>query len=74
MKAFVQVATTGNEAKLFEELKSLPEVKEVHMLFGEWDFLALVDIESAEQLAAFVVDKIRSIPSVRLTSTMICAR
>ena len=74
MKAFVQVATTGNEARLYEELKSLPEVKEVHMLFGEWDFLALVEIESAEQLAAFVVDKIRSIPSVRLTSTMICAK
>jgi len=74
MKAFIQVATNGSGAKLYEELKSLPEVKEVHMLFGEWDFLALVDIESAEQLAAFVVDKIRSIPSVRLTSTMICAR
>ena len=74
MKAFVQVATTGNEARLYEELKSLPEVKEVHMLFGEWDFLALVEIESAEQLAAFVVNKIRSIPSVRLTSAMICAK
>ncbi|RLE47185.1 Lrp/AsnC family transcriptional regulator [Candidatus Woesearchaeota archaeon] len=74
MKAFVQVATNGNEAKLYEELKNFEEVKEVHMLFGEWDFLALVEIENAEQLAAFVVDKIRSLPNVRLTSTMICAK
>lgn len=74
MKAFVQVATKGNEAKINEHLKSLPEVKEVYMLFGEWDFLALVEIENAEQLAAFVVDKIRSVQGVRLTSTMICVK
>lgn len=74
MKAFIQIATNGNEGKVFSELKSLPEVKEVYMLFGEWDFLALVEITNAESLAAFVIDNIRNMPHVRLTSTMICAK
>ena len=74
MKAFVQVATNGGEGKVFQELKSLPQVKEVYMLFGEWDFLALIEIENAEALAAFVLDNIRNMQSVRLTSTMICAK
>ncbi len=74
MKAFVQVATTGNEGKINESLKNLSEVQEVYMLFGEWDFLALVEIANAEQLAAFVVDKIRNLQGVRLTSTMICVK
>ena len=74
MRAFVQVATNGNEGKIFQELKNLPQVKEVYMLFGEWDFLALVEIENAEALAAFVLDNIRNLPNVRLTSTMICAK
>ncbi len=74
MKAFIQVATNGNEIQVNEGLKKLSEIKEVYMLFGEWDFLALVELENAEQLAGFVIDKIRSMPGVRLTSTMICAR
>ncbi len=74
MRAFIQIATQGKGEEIRQKLKQLREVKEVHMLFGEWDFLTLVEIENAEQLASFVLENIRKIEGVRLTSTMICLK
>ncbi|OYT32345.1 Lrp/AsnC family transcriptional regulator [Candidatus Woesearchaeota archaeon] len=75
MQAFVQIATdTIHTQKILEELNKLPEIKEVYMLFGEWDILARVEVKDSEQLGNFVVNKIRSIEGVRTTSTQIVAK
>jgi len=55
-------------------LVEMPEVKEAHILFGEWDIIALLDMDSPEHLGSFVMEHIRSLPGVKLTSTMIVAR
>jgi DNA-binding Lrp family transcriptional regulator len=74
MKAFVLVSLKeGNEQTLSEELKDFPEVVNAHILFGEWDILAEVELASAEQLGAFVMEKLRNREDVRLTSSLIVA-
>lgn len=75
MFAYVQIALeNANEADIKEKIKHYPEVKDVHILFGEWDLMAKLKIESPEQLATFVMENIRSIEGVKLTSTLIVAK
>ena len=74
MKAFVLVSLSeGNEQKLLDDLKEFPEVKDAYILFGEWDILAEMELDSAEMLGAFVMEKLRSREDVRLTSSLIVA-
>lgn len=74
MKAFVLISLKeGNERELLEELKELKEVKNAYILFGEWDLIVEAELRSAEELGAFVMDKIRNREDVRLTSSLIVA-
>ena len=75
MLAFVQVATEPErEPKILETLKKLPEVKEAHIVFGEWDIIVKVESETPEQLGSFIVANIRSLEGVNDTKTLIIAR
>lgn len=65
---------SSDEQKVYAELSGMKEVKEVNILFGEWDLIAKLECESAEALGSFVMEKVRSIPQVNLTSTMIVAK
>ncbi|MBU0460096.1 MAG: Lrp/AsnC ligand binding domain-containing protein [Nanoarchaeota archaeon] len=74
MKAFVQISLKeGNERRLVRELQSYSQIRNTYLLFGEWDIMAEIEMSSAEELATFVLEKIRSRPDVRLTSSLIVA-
>ena len=71
MFAYVQIALeNANEQEIKDKLQFFPEVKDVHILFGEWDLMAKLEVESPEQLATFIMDNIRPIEGVKLTSTL----
>ncbi|MBI4145459.1 Lrp/AsnC ligand binding domain-containing protein [Candidatus Woesearchaeota archaeon] len=73
--AYIQISLdSAQENRIYESLKAMKGVKDVHVLFGEWDMLVKLETHSPEDLAAFVMDNIRSLPGVKLTSTMIVAR
>ncbi len=75
MLAYVQVALeNANEVDVKTQLKGFPQVKEAHILFGEWDLMIKLEVESPEALAAFVMEHIRPIEGVKLTSTLIVAK
>lgn len=75
MKAYVQIALDGaKEDLVYDRIRALSAVKELHVLFGEWDMIVKLELSSPEELGAFVLNNIRPIPGVRMTSTMIVAR
>ena len=75
MHAYVQIGLEDSkESEIFNALKLLPEIQEVHILFGEWDIIAKLELSAPEALGTFVMEKIRSLPGVKLTSTMIVAK
>ena len=75
MHAFVQIALdSAREQEVFDRLQDSPEVKEVSVLFGEWDILAKLELEDPEALGTFILNKVRPMQGVRLTSTMIVAK
>jgi DNA-binding Lrp family transcriptional regulator len=70
--AFVMIVSTpGGEKELAQDLRRLPEVKEVWEVYGEYDLVVRVEIRTLQLLDSFVRDRIRRMPTVRLTTTMI---
>ncbi|MFH1408650.1 MAG: Lrp/AsnC ligand binding domain-containing protein [Nanoarchaeota archaeon] len=75
MHAYILIALEGaNEQEVYDKMKKLKHVSDIHILFGEWDVLIEVDVASSEALGDFVMKYIRSMPEVKLTSTMVVAK
>lgn len=75
MLAYVLMALKEcNEQEIVDKLRDLKEVEEANVLFGEWDLIVKVETQNADSLGTFMMDKIRKIPEVKLSSTMIVAK
>jgi DNA-binding Lrp family transcriptional regulator len=75
MLAYILLGVRPNtEEKVYQRLKKMKEVKQVNLMFGSWDILAQVEVESTQALNEFMLDKIRKMPEVSLSATMIVAK
>lgn len=75
MLAYILVSLNEpNEGKILSTFSEMPEVLDAHILFGEWDLLLKVKLDSPEDVGSFVIDKVRSLEEVGLTSTLIVAK
>ena len=70
----VSLCEAVNEKDLLDKVSDMEEVTEANLLFGEWDLFVKAEINSPELLSAFVLDSIRSLPEVKMTSTLIVAK
>ena len=74
MKAYILISLNEKkEREILENLKGMTEVNNACLLFGEWDIIAEITVKNPDALATFVIDKIRSNPEVKLTSSLIVA-
>ena len=60
----------GSEESVIYELKSIEDVIEVHGTFGAYDILAKVESDQVETLRDTITWKIRKIPKIRSTLTL----
>jgi len=60
----------GSEEAVISELKSIDGVKEVRGTFGAYDVLAKVQSDQVEKLRETITWKIRKIPKIRSTLTL----
>ena len=60
----------GSEESVISELKSIEGVAEVHRIFGAYDILAKVESKQVETLRETITWKIRKIPKIRSTLTL----
>ncbi|MBN1390273.1 MAG: Lrp/AsnC ligand binding domain-containing protein [Candidatus Thermoplasmatota archaeon] len=68
---FILINTRSHEeGKVLEKLNSTPEVKEAHLLFGEYDIIAKVVARDFNGVSRIVIEKIRSIDGVIHTETL----
>jgi DNA-binding Lrp family transcriptional regulator len=79
VKAFELIrARTGKEDVLMKGLMKLPQVNETHLLAGTWDLMATLAFEEEpvdprERMLDLVTGKIRKMPLVRDTNTIVPA-
>lgn len=70
-KAYVLInCELGSEESIISELKGIDGVKEVHGTFGAYDILAKVESDQVEKLREIITWKIRKIPKIRSTLTL----
>lgn len=75
MQAYILIALEGgDENKIKEELQKHKEIIDVKIVFGEWDIIAKVEFESTEEMGTFIMEKIRHLKGIKMTSTLICAK
>ena len=68
---FVLISTApSKEHDVYNALKKINSIVEVHPLFGEFDLIAKIEAEDFNKLGELVVDKIRTIPGVINTKTL----
>lgn len=60
----------GSEESVISELKGMDDVTEVHGTFGAYDILAKVESVQVEKLRETITWKVRKIPKIRSTLTL----
>ena len=58
-----------HEQDVFNKLTKVPDILEIHQLFGEYDLIAKIDAEDYEKLGGVIISKIRTIAGVIDTKT-----
>jgi|SRR5580658_959729 DNA-binding Lrp family transcriptional regulator len=76
VRAFTYLKVRGGDLdRIRNLLETLPEVKELHFLTGDWDILVVLDFPgpaaSKRRVLDFVTERIRGIPEVLDTSTVV---
>lgn len=62
----------GTEKSVYRKIRELEGIRDVYHVFGEYDFVAIIDVEGLSTLNR-VVDEIRDIEGVTSTHTVVGA-
>ena len=65
---------SGTERDVCQKLVEFDEIIQADIIFGEYDVLAKIETKDLAELEAFVSEKVRNVPNVLVTSTMIISR
>ncbi len=59
-----------DQREVAKRVAKYPEVQEVHIITGDWDFLIKVKEKDVNNVGKFVVDKLRTVPGISKTLTI----
>ena len=62
---------SGSEREFLKEISEFKEVVEANLVIGENDIVIKINVKDISQLDKFLTDKLRVLPDVFLTTTMI---
>ncbi|HDQ59736.1 MAG TPA: Lrp/AsnC family transcriptional regulator [Candidatus Woesearchaeota archaeon] len=65
------IVRPGEESNVADKLKSMEDVKDVSVVYGEYDIVAKIEKEDMEALQNFLIKKVRAMEEIERTSTMI---
>ncbi len=72
MIAFILLVTgAGDEQNIMDDLRKKDQVIEAGEVYGEYDIVVKVEIDSMRELDRFVTEQIRKLPQIQMTSTLI---
>ncbi len=59
-----------DQREVAKRVGRFPEVQEIHIITGDWDFLIKVKEKDVNAVGKFVVDKLRTVPGISKTLTI----
>jgi DNA-binding Lrp family transcriptional regulator len=63
----------GRDKEVFNEIKKLDGIRKANATYGIYDLHIEANFDTVEELDAFVFDRVRKIPGVKETVTMIAS-
>jgi len=63
-------AAPAHEHDVYNKLSKVPEIIELHALFGEYDLIAKIEAENFEDIGDIVLNKIRTVDGIIDTKTL----
>jgi len=64
----------GKEASVLDKMCSLDHVVEAYLVYGVYDIIAIVEAETMDDLEAIITGRVRSIPGLRSTLTLVISK
>ncbi len=61
----------GLESDALSQIRALPGVSEVNLVFGQWDAIATTEAKSLFELSRIIIREIRGIQGVQDTETLV---
>ena len=61
----------GLESDALSQIRALPGVSEVDLVFGQWDAIAITEAKSLFELSRVIIGEIRGIQGVQDTQTLV---
>ena len=75
IKAYIMMnVKTGSEDTVSDTILKLNEVEEASVIYGEYDLILKVKAKDMNHLDTLIVEKLRSIPDIMFTATMLIAK
>jgi DNA-binding Lrp family transcriptional regulator len=65
---------TGTEEEVCDRLLKYEEVEEAATIYGEYDAIVKITTGDMNDLDSFIMNKLRAIPNIFLTATMLIAK
>jgi len=65
---------SGGERKVLKRISNFKEIIEANLVVGEYDAVVKVKVEDISELDTFLTDKLRALPDIFLTTTMIITK
>jgi len=57
---------------VLDSLKEIPNVKEIHKIYGVYDFIIRVEAETMQELKDTINSSIRGLDNIRSVITLMC--
>lgn len=64
----------GKESEILDALVKLKEIEEAYLVYGVYDIVAKVNADTMEDLEGVITQKVRQIPAIRSTLTLVVSR
>lgn len=61
----------GLESDALSQIRTIPGISDVNLVFGQWDAIAIAEAKSLFELAKTIIGDVRSIQGVQDTATLV---
>lgn len=72
VKAYLLIKLVpGLESNALSQIRTIPGVMEVNLVFGSWDTVAIAEAKNLHELSRLVISQIRGVQGVQDTATLV---
>ena len=61
----------GLEPDAMSQIRAIPGITDVNLVFGQWDAIAIAEVKSLFELSKMVISEVRGIQGVQDTATLV---